>query len=133
MFAAGVAFLYLFRLIHVIFLGQLKDIHRDVKEAHLGVLIPQIIFIIGIMAFSMYPNLILKPLQSVVMAYFSTGVEWDGYTVLSSLGYWNGNAVMFVTMGIFMTLFIWLIIMQSNPQKVKQFNIVFAAERPHKP
>jgi formate hydrogenlyase subunit 3/multisubunit Na+/H+ antiporter MnhD subunit len=133
MFASGVAFLYLFRLIHVIFLGQLKDEHREVKEAPFWVLIPQIVFIIAVLLFSMFPHLILKPIQDAVSVYFPTGVSWDGYTVLSSLGYWNGNAVMYVTMGVFMVPLIWLLIVQSNPQKVKQFNIVFASERPLKP
>ncbi|MCK5156277.1 MAG: hypothetical protein KAQ69_07610 [Spirochaetales bacterium] len=134
MFASAIAFLYLFRLIHVIFLGQLKDEHRNVKEAPIWFLIPQVISIIGIMLFSMYPNTILKPLQNAILPYFPTGIEFDGYTVLSTLGYWNGNAVMFVTMGVFMVPLIWMLIVQrKNTQMVGQFNIVFAAERPYKP
>jgi len=134
MFASAIAFLYLFRLIHVIFLGQLKDEHRDVKEAPIWFLIPQIVFIIGTMLFSMYPNAILKPLQQAILPYFPTGVKFEGFTVLSTLGYWNGSAVMMVTMGVFMIPLIWMLIVQrKNTQKVGQFNIVFSAERPYKP
>ena len=32
-FAGPIGFLYLFRLIHTMFLGQLKDEHRKLKEA----------------------------------------------------------------------------------------------------
>ncbi len=134
MFASGIAFLYLFRLIHVIFLGQLKDEHRNVKEAPVWFLIPQIAGIAGIMLFSVYPSLLLKPLEAAVAPYFSGTIAWDGYTVLSTLGYWNGTAVMFVTVGVFLLPLIWLLIVQrKNTQKVGQFNIVFAAERPHRP
>lgn len=134
MFASGIAFLYLFRLIHTIFLGQLKDAHRDIKEAPLPILIPQIIGIVGIMIISMYPTVLLKPLEAAVAPYFERTLEWSGYTVLSTLGYWNGTAVMYVTMGVFIVPLAWLLIVQrKHTQKVGQFNIVYAAERPYRP
>jgi hypothetical protein len=34
---------------------------------------------------------------------------------------------------IFMTLFMWLLFVNRKAQKVKQFNIVFSAERPYRP
>ncbi len=134
MFASGVAFLYLFRLIHVIFLGQLKDEHREVKEAPLWFLVPQFVGIIGIMLFSMFPDIILKPLQTAVAPFFSGDIFWEGYTVISTLGYWNGNVVMYVTMGVFLVPLAWLLTVQRrHTQKVGQFNIVYAAERPYRP
>ena len=134
MFASGIAFLYLFRLIHVIFLGQLKDEHRTVTEAPIWMLIPQVVGIAGIMLYSMYPSLLLKPLEAAVAPFFETTISWDGYTVLSTLGYWNGTAVMYVTMGVFLVPLLWLLIVQrKNTQKVGQFNIVYAAERPYRP
>lgn len=134
MFASGVAFLYLFRLIHTMFLGQLKDIHREVKEAPVWFLIPQVAGIIGIMLFSMYPTTIINPLAAAVAPFFDGDIAVEGYTVISTLGYWNGNAVMYVTMGVFIVPLIWLLVTQRRKvRKVKQFNIVFAAERPYRP
>lgn len=134
MFASGIAFLYLFRLIHVIFLGQLKDAHRDIKEAPIWILIPQVVGIVGILLISMYPSLLLKPLEAAVAPYFDATIAWEGYTVLSTLGYWNGTAVMYVTMGVFLVPLVWLLIVQrKHTQKVGQFNIVYAAERPYRP
>ena len=132
-FAGAIAFLYLFRLIHTIFLGQLKDKFRHVKEASLWYLVPQVIFIAGIMAVSMYPNLILKPIMAAVETQFPSHVNWDGYKVITALGYWNGNAVMMITMGIFMVPLIWLLLRLRMVQKVEQFNIVYSAERPDRP
>jgi len=50
-------------------------------------------------------------------------------------GYWNGFMVMNVVAGIFLVpLFIlWMLSKVTNIQPVKQFNIVFAAERPESP
>ncbi|MEA2095209.1 MAG: proton-conducting transporter membrane subunit [Candidatus Cloacimonadota bacterium] len=132
-FASAVSFLYLYRLIHTIFLGQLKYEHQEVKEAPLWFIIPQYIFIIGIMAFSMFPNLIIQPLNSIAMRYFDSSIIIDGYTISSSLGYWNGNMIMMVTMGVFIVPLIFLILFNGKMQKVKQFNIVYAAERPESP
>jgi len=132
-FASAVSFLYLYRLIHTIFLGQLKYEHQNVKEAPIYYLIPQVIFIMGIMAISMFPSLIIKPLNSIVGNYFPSTILIDGYKVTSSFGYWNGNMVMMVTMGVFIVPLVFLILFNGRTQKVKQFNIVFAAERPESP
>ncbi|MBN2601007.1 MAG: hypothetical protein JXR87_03325 [Candidatus Marinimicrobia bacterium] len=132
-FASTIVFLYCYRLIHAIFLGQPKPKFKNIKEASLWYLVPEYLLIMAIMAISMFPNLILKPLIAAVSVYFPTTVDWNGYTVVSSLGYWNGNAVMYVTMGVFALPLIILILTQRKPQAVKQFNIVFAAERPDRP
>jgi NADH:ubiquinone oxidoreductase subunit 5 (subunit L)/multisubunit Na+/H+ antiporter MnhA subunit len=132
-FASGIAFLYLFRLIHTIFLGQPKPKLRHVSEAPILMLVPQYIFILVIMAISMFPNLIIKPLSLAVAPFHSSTIEWAGFTVKSSLGYWNGLAVMNTTMIIFAIPLIWLLLVMRKPQSVKQFNIVYAAERPDRP
>jgi formate hydrogenlyase subunit 3/multisubunit Na+/H+ antiporter MnhD subunit len=132
-FASGIAFLYLFRLIHTIFLGQPKPKLKHVTEAPILMLVPQYIFILVIMAISMFPNLIIKPLSLAVVPFHPSTLEWAGFTVKSSLGYWNGLAVMNTTMIIFAIPLIWLLLVMRKPQSVKQFNIVYAAERPDRP
>ncbi|MFW6360151.1 MAG: proton-conducting transporter membrane subunit [Spirochaetota bacterium] len=131
-FSSTIAFLYLFRFIYTVFLGQLKIENRQIKEAPFALLLPQIVFIIAIMAVSMYPNLLIKPLQAA-LPMFSADSSWQGGTIASSIGYWNGSAVMYVTMAVFALMLIWLLIVQRKPQTVSQFNIVFAAERPERP
>jgi len=132
-FASTIAFLYCYRLIHTIFLGQPKPKFRQVREAAPQYLIPSFIFLGLIMAISVYPHLIIKPLSRAVHTVFPSSLSWDGSTVYSSLGYWNGTAVMIVTMAVFMALVIWLALVIGRVQRVKQFNIVFAAERPEHP
>lgn len=137
-FASAIAFLYLFRLIHSIFLGQAKDEHRDVKEAPVWIILPQVILMGALMLFSMFPKLIIQPIEQIVSVYgglgfYDSSLIWNGAEAQSLLGYWNGNMVMYVTMGIFAVPLIFLMLVMRRPKHVEQFNIVFAAERPHRP
>ncbi len=133
-FAGIVAFLYCFRLIHSIFLGQPKDEHREIKEAPFWILLPQYIILAVIMIFSALPNSLLKPIGEYLMPYFPEGaLVWDGNNATSNLGYWNGELVMYVVFAIFGAVFVWLVFWNRKVKKVKQFNIVYAAERPERP
>ena len=138
-FSSAIAFLYLYRLIHTIFLGQAKPNHRDVKEAPIWLIIPQGIFMMAIMAISVFPNLITQTLSRAVSPYIvkPDWISWNGYNIILNSpvlrGNWNGNLVMMVTMGVFIFPLLWLLLVNAKTQKVKQFNIVFAAERPYKP
>jgi hypothetical protein len=58
--------------------------------------------------------------------------EGDG-TAIGQLGYWNGTQVMVIVMGLFVLITLWLIMLNRNAKKVKQFNIVYAAEQPERP
>lgn len=138
-FASAVAFLYLYRLIHTVFLGQPKPNQSSVKEAPIWLIIPQGIFIMLIMGISMFPNYITKPVSEAVSAFIAKPewLNWNGYNIVLSSpllsGNWNGNLIMFVTMGVFGLPLVWLLLINARTQKVKQFNIVYAAERPYKP
>jgi formate hydrogenlyase subunit 3/multisubunit Na+/H+ antiporter MnhD subunit len=133
-FAGVVAFLYLYKLIHSIFLGQMKDNHRNMTEISAWILVPSYILIIGIMIFSSSPQYFLKPIGDMLAPYFSgETLAWEGTKAYTSLGYWDGTTVMTVIGSAFVLVLGWLVIMSSKAQKIKQFNIVFAAERPFKP
>jgi formate hydrogenlyase subunit 3/multisubunit Na+/H+ antiporter MnhD subunit len=132
-FASTVAFLYCFRLIHAIFLGQPKTEFRNVKEAPAWFLVPQYIFIMVIFLFSIFPKLLIGRISAVVDPLFGQSLVWDGNSVASSLGYWNATAIMTIVGVIFVVLAAGLFIKLPKIQKVKQFNIVFAAEKPETP
>ena len=132
-FASAVSFLYLYRLIHTIFLGQAKYEHKDVKEAPMWFIIPQYIYIGAIMILSSFPNLLIRPLNAMAGKYFDSNLVINGYNVSGSFGNWNGNLIMLVTMGVFIVPLFFLILYIGKVTKVKQFNIVYAAERPESP
>ena len=135
-FAGTVAFLYCFKLIYSVFLGQPKDKFRKVKEAPMGFIIPQVVLMIGIMIFSARPDLVLRPIGNLLAGseYFPTDpLTWSNVTAATNIGYWSGYKIMLVVGIMFMILLGWLLLMSRKGQKVKQFNIVYAGERPFKP
>ena len=127
-------FLYLFRLIHTIFLGQLKDEHRNTREAPFWILVPQMVFVAFLIAFAVLPGFVLQRADAHIGTIFGDApLFWTGRTITSAFGYWNPVAIMAVIAAIFVAVFLLLLWMNHNAQKVKQFNIVFSAERPFKP
>ncbi|PKL23280.1 MAG: NADH-quinone oxidoreductase subunit F [Spirochaetae bacterium HGW-Spirochaetae-3] len=132
-FASAVAFLYLFRLIHTIFLGQPKPSQSTVREAPLALTIPQGFLMAVLLAASAFPRLMLDPVMGVVGDVFDPILRFEGSTLVSPLGYWDGTLSMIVTIVVFALCFFWMLANLHNPQPVKQFNIVYAAERPFKP
>jgi formate hydrogenlyase subunit 3/multisubunit Na+/H+ antiporter MnhD subunit len=133
-FAGIIAFLYLFKLIYSVFLGQLKDNHRNMKEISAWILVPSYILIIGIMIFSAFPQYVLQPIGEMLNPYFtSQALSWEGSKAYTTLGYWDGTTIMIVVGTAFTLLLVWLISLSAKAQKIEQFNIVFAAERPFKP
>jgi ABC-type multidrug transport system fused ATPase/permease subunit len=135
-FLAGpIAFLYLFRLIHTIFLGQLKDEFRKIKEAPFWIILPQMIFVAALLVFAVVPGMALRKVDAYLGQFFegNGGLHWEGLTITSQFGYWSPVSIMIIIGVIFTTLFVWLLFVNRKAQKVKQFNIVFAAERPFRP
>ncbi len=130
-----IAFLYLFRLIHTIFLGQLKDEHRKLKEAPFWILVPQMIYVVALLAFAVVPGVALRRVDEFIGQFFNNGgLHWGaGQAISSEFGYWNPISIMIIVGVIFMTLLGWLLFVNRKAQKVKQFNIVFSAERPYRP
>ncbi|MCF8373770.1 MAG: hypothetical protein K9H64_19265 [Bacteroidales bacterium] len=133
-FSGTIAFLYLFKLIYSVFLGQLKDNHRQVKEISVWFIIPIYVLIIGIMIFSAKPQWVLQPLGEMITSWYPNGgLQWDGGLATSALGYWNGSGIMISIVIMFALLLSWLLVMSRKAQKVEQFNIVYSAERPFRP
>jgi len=129
-----IAFLYCFRLIYAVFLGQIKDKNRYVKEAPIPILIPQVVMMIAIMVFSTYPGLVLAPVGEFLKEFMPIGaINWQNGVAYTEYGHWDGFMIMMITGGIFMMILIWLLFINRKAQKVKQFNIVYAAERPFRP
>jgi formate hydrogenlyase subunit 3/multisubunit Na+/H+ antiporter MnhD subunit len=133
-FSGIIAFLYLFRLIHTIFLGQLKDNLRKTGEINIWFLIPAYFLIGSIMYISMFPRVLLEPLGAKLAAYFPDGVIlWEGSMASTYLGYFDGSWIMYISGAIFVIVFLWLFLINRDAKWIKQFNIVYAAERPSTP
>jgi formate hydrogenlyase subunit 3/multisubunit Na+/H+ antiporter MnhD subunit len=129
-----IAFLYLFRLIHSIFLGQLKDEHRRIKEAPFWLILPQMIYVVCLLVFALVPGVALRHVDAYISDFLPQGaLNWEGLTITSDFGYWSPVSIMVIIGVIFVLVFALLLFINRKAQKVKQFNIVFSAERPYRP
>jgi formate hydrogenlyase subunit 3/multisubunit Na+/H+ antiporter MnhD subunit len=134
-FSSAVAFLYMFRLLQTVFLGQRKLEHKSVREAPAILLIPQFLLIVVIMVFSVYPKLLLDPLSAAIDPVFASTLVWEGAALQTRLGYWNAPMIMIIVGAVWAVplLILGLLSLTMKIQPVKQFNIVYAAERPERP
>jgi NADH:ubiquinone oxidoreductase subunit 5 (subunit L)/multisubunit Na+/H+ antiporter MnhA subunit len=134
-FSSAVAFLYMYRLLHTVFLGQRKLEHRELREAPAILLIPQAVMVIVIMVISFYPKLLLDLLSAAIDPWIANTMVWEGTALQTHFGYWNAPMIMMVVAGVWMVPLIILLLLSLTMkiQKVEQFNIVYAAERPHRP
>ena len=87
------------------------------------------------MLFPADPKLLLDPLSAAVSPWLEGALVWDGLTLRTHLGYWNAPMIMGIIAGVWMVPLIVLLLasMTIRIQKVEQFNIVYAAERPDRP
>ncbi|UCB55744.1 MAG: NADH-quinone oxidoreductase subunit F [Thiotrichales bacterium] len=134
-FSSAVAFLYMFRLLQTVFLGQRKLEHAKLREAPAILLVPQVVMIAAIMAISAYPKLLLDPLSAAINPWIANTLVWDGFALQTHYGYWNAPLIMAIVGGVWMVplIILLLVSLTMKIQKVEQFNIVYAAERPHRP
>ncbi len=134
MFSGVIAFMYLWRLIHTIFLGQLKDNHRNVTELSAWFLIPVYLLLAGIMVTSVKPEWLLEPLGNMIAQYFPDGqILWTDGVGYTEYGKWAGTNVAIIIGGAFMFVLGWLLIATRKAHKIGQFDITYAGERPERP
>lgn len=135
MLIAGItAFLYLFRLIYTVFLGQLKDNLRTVKEISFWFLLPVYILLAGIMYLSMKPSALLRPVGTMLTKYFpDNALIWSGDLASTGAGYFNGPMILYAIGAIFMVVLLFFFANKKRNQKVKQFNIFYSGHAPSRP
>jgi len=132
-FSSALACLYMFRLLHSIFLGQPKLKYKDAKEAPWWLLFPQLVLAGAILAFSLFPQYLVQPISSAVEPHYAATLNWAGNQVTTAVGHWNGFLIMMIVGAVFLAPLLWMLLSRTRVQRVKQFNIVYAAERPERP
>ena len=92
------------------------------------------LFVALLIGFALVPGVALRRVDAYISQFFPTGaLTWEGLNILSPYGYWNPVSIMLIIGVIFMLVFAWLLFVNRRAQRVKQFNIAFAAERPYRP
>jgi NADH:ubiquinone oxidoreductase subunit 5 (subunit L)/multisubunit Na+/H+ antiporter MnhA subunit len=132
-FSSALATLYMFRFLHAVFLGQPKLKHKDVKEAPWWLIAPQLVLVGAILVISLFPQYLVQPISNAVEPYYAATLHWAGNQVTTSIGHWNGFLTMNLVGAVFLLTLSWMLLSRTRVQRVKQFNIAFAAERPFTP
>lgn len=136
MFASVVAFLYSYRLLHGVFLGQLSRRNAGVKEAPLTLLVPQGLLAGSIMVLGFRPTLLLErliPLVEGIPGLSGLAPVIQGQMVLTPWGTWNAWMTGLMVMGIFGAAFVFYWVSGHRPKYVGQLDIGFAGEVPPSP
>ena len=133
MFASVVAFLYSFRLLHGVFLGQLSPKNAHATEAPLTLLLPQAILAMLIMVLGFKPTILLNylvPVIKEVPGLSGLAPVIQGDMVLTTMGTWNAWMVGLMVVGFFGLVFVFYWVSGHKPKYVGQLDLGFAGEMP---
>jgi len=136
MLASVIAFLYLYRLISSIFLGQLKPKFENIKEVPLPLILAESILIVFILIISVFPEYLINPAKIVSTSLLPLG--WTLSTqkvvgIVSSFGHWNAFAMMIFAVVLFVIALVMLVISAPKAQKIGQLDIGYSGEVPEDP
>jgi len=85
-FASTAAFLYLYRFIFSLFLGQEEKETEHVKEAPLRMIIPMLILAISTLVFGVFPGLLLKPISGAMSYLGNFQHAWETSVLFNNWG-----------------------------------------------
>ncbi len=137
MLASTLAFLYCYKVLHTVFLGQLRDEYRNVKELPIPLVIVELFLAFLTMAIGAKPQLILRFSEKVLKTSF--GMENPGYLyeganrIVSSIGHFNAWFMMVFVVGAFTIALIFFALNNPKIRKVSQLDIGYSGEVPESP
>ena len=146
MFSSLLAFLYLYKIVHSIFLGQLKRRNREVKRSATPFALAQLLLYVPLFTLTVWPQALIKPLNSLTAgllgrpAEIRFGVDFAtplgdiiGTEMTTSLGSYAPLSVLSVVGVVFVMIFVYLNIVLPRPKRVRQLDIVYSGELPPPP
>ncbi len=128
MIASVGAFLYCYRFLYGVFLGQLDKPNENVKEAPLPMLVAMYILVIPLVIFAIFPGWILDWLNKIEVSAGIGKLNYTTYSYYSSIGgadmlpLWIAFMLLF-----FVSLYIFL---RKKANKVGQYDNYLAGESP---
>ncbi len=121
------SFLYVFRPLSAVFLGQLSPKHKEVKEAPVLMQIPMIILSLITIGFGILPNIVLKVISGVQTSAGLEGLTLNGTQIQGSNGVIDPTIiVMIFGLGFLIALILFLI--HPKSRKVDLMDTYTASE-----
>lgn len=109
-FASTAAFMYLYRGLHTIFLGQLSPRFYKVKEAPILQLVPMVIIILLVFVVGLFPGLILQPINKVLASLNIATIGGDMSSIVGRTTTINSTYIGLVFIGAFALVMVLYII-----------------------
>jgi len=131
-FSSTAAFLYSYRFLYGLFLGQEEEATKDVKEAPITMLIPMVILALLAMVTGSYPGLVFKPAAAAMEAIGFTDVTWQMSSLTNIWG--NTTSLQLISMmifAVFIIVFLYLSLKgRKNTRQVGTKEISTSGELP---
>jgi hypothetical protein len=93
------------RLLNGIFLKPPPSQRPIVREAPIMLLVPQFLFVVGIVILSFFPKVLLEPVSAAIDPQFAATLVWGGMSLESIYGFWNPTPVVIVVLVVTAILF----------------------------
>jgi NADH-quinone oxidoreductase subunit M len=109
-FASTAAFLYLYRGLHSIYLGQLSPRFKDVKEAPFLQAAAQGILMLGVFAVGLFPGLVLIPVNNTLAELGMKPLALDLFNITGVTSSLNITSIGLAFIGVFALVFVLFLI-----------------------
>lgn len=126
------SFMYVFRPLAAVFLGQLLPEHRDVKEVNAFMLIPMVILSGLSVFFGVFPKFALETIAEIQVAMGQLPVTLDGNVIIATNGYLDAVRI-FAIFGFGVVLSAGIFMSLSKSRKVGLMDTYTSAEFIHSP
>ncbi len=121
------SFLYVFRPLSAVFLGQLAPKHENVKEAPVLMQIPMIILSLLTLAFGIYPRPVLEIISKIEVSVGMSGLRFDGTKILGINGVLDPTIIVLI-FGIGFVIAMILFLLHPKSKKVGLMDTYTASE-----
>ena len=121
------SFLYVFRPLSAVFLGQLAPKHENVKEAPALMQIPMIILSLLTLAFGIYPRPVLEIISKIEVSVGMSGLRFDGTKILGINGVLDPTIVVLM-FGLGFVIALVLFLLHPKSKKVGLMDTYTASE-----
>lgn len=109
------SFLYVFRPLAAVFLGQLAPRHEKLKEASVLMMIPMIILSAMSIFFGVFPKYVLRVIGEIQSSIGITPVEMNGNSIVAINGFLNAYHVFIIFgFGFFLALILYILMPKSH-------------------
>lgn len=128
-FASTGAFLYLYRALHSIFLGQLSPRHEHVREVPFFMALPMVAFVVAIIAAGVAPGLMLTPINKILTSFGMHAVR-SNWTIIMGATANIDFALLFGTFAFAAVLVFLFFVLGGRQRKVTMMDNYTAGENP---